>query len=270
MAARAMDVAIEMARRSGVAAVTLVNCSHTGRLASYTEHSARQGIIGLMMVNSGGCGQWVAPYGGAAGRLATSPLSIAVPRGASAPMVLDMATSAAAEGKIRALWTAGRPIPSGWMIDHQGRETTRPEDLYGPPRGAILPFGGHKGFGLAMMVDVLAGALSGAGSCARADAPMAGPTDGVFMLAIDPAAFCPLDEFRNIVDSLARHVKSSPAAPGFAEVFVPGEIEARLRAERVESGIPVDPGTWRTILDTAATLGQKSEALFGQPLRDMS
>jgi hydroxycarboxylate dehydrogenase B len=254
MARGAMDIAIERAEIAGAAVVTLHNCGHTGRLGAYTEQAARRRMAGLMMVNSGGCGQWVAPFGGTAGRLATNPLSIAVPAEAGDPLVLDIATSVAPEGKIRTKLSAGRPVPEGWLIDPHGRPTTNPADLYGPPRGALLPFGGHKGFGLSMLVDALAGGLSSAGCCTDANMPMAGRTDGVLMVAINVAAFCPPAEFLQSVQRLIAHVKSAPPAPGIAEVLVPGELEGRMRTQRLRDGIPVAETTWKLVQEAATRL----------------
>src|SRR5262245_14482321 len=225
MAWQAMQLAIEKARHTGVGVVTLTNCGHTGRLGYYTERATRKGMAGLMMVNSGGAGQWVAPFGGTAGRLATNPLSLAVPTASDDPLVLDMATSVAPEGKVRALLTAGSLIPTGWVMDHAGRPTTNPADLYGPPRGALLPFGGHKGFGLSMLIDALAGGLSGAGCCVDLHAPLQGRTDGVLLLALDISAFCPVALFQAVISQLIQHVKSSPPEKGVTEVLVPGEGE---------------------------------------------
>jgi uncharacterized oxidoreductase len=261
MARRAMETALEIAGRMGVGAVTLVHCSHTGRLASYTEHAARHGRIGVMMVNAGGHGQWVAPFGGMAGRLGTNPLSVAVPTGLDFPLVLDIATSVAPEGKVRALRAAGLPLPAGWALAADGRPTTDPADLYGPPRGALLPFGGHKGFGLALVVDVLAGILSGAGGCTDPGAPLDGKTDGVFLAAIAVEAFCPPDRFREQVGLLIRHVKSCPPAPGFEAVLVPGEKEVQERARRQREGIPLAEGVWRALREVFARLSVAWEEL---------
>jgi uncharacterized oxidoreductase len=251
-ARQAMDRAVAIADRTGIGAVTLVNCSHTGRLGSYTEHAARRGKIGLMMVNAGGHGQWVAPFGGTAGRLSTNPFSIAVPTGSDFPLVLDIATSAAPEGKVRALRAAGQPVPEGWVITAAGSTTTDPADLYGPPRGALLPFGGHKGFGLAFMIDALAGGLSGAGCCCDPDAPLEGKSDGVFLLAIHVEAFCAPADFQEDVRQLIAHVKSSPPQPGVTEVFVPGELEARRKQQRLREGIPIDEGIWQSVVELAS------------------
>jgi len=255
MTRAAMEVAITCAARTGVGAVTLVNCGHTGRLGSYTEQAAKSGMAGLMMSNTGGHGQWVAPFGGLVGRLATNPFSIAVPTESGEPLMFDFATSIAPEGRVRSLLTAGEPLPLGWIIDHQGRPSTNPADLYGPPRGALLPFGGHKGFGLSMLIDALAGGLSGAGCCTSADRPMDGKTDGAFLLAVNVAAFCPLSEFQSMVTRLINHVRSSPSANPEVPVVVPGELEARTRLERVKHGIPVHPATWDLVVQSAARVG---------------
>lgn len=255
MASAAMDIAIDHAQRAGVGAVTLTNCGHTGRLGSYTEQAARSGMAGLIMSNTGGNGQWVAPFGGLAGRLATNPISIAVPAQVGRPLLLDFATSVAPEGKVRTMMTAGQSLPPGWIIDHRGQPATDPAAMYGPPRGALLPFGGHKGFGLSMLIDALAGGLSGAGCCVADDQPMDGKTDGALVLAIRVEDFCPLADFRAAVTALVSHVKSCPPAPGVIEVVVPGELEFRTRAERLQTGIPIGDATWNLLCDSATHAG---------------
>jgi uncharacterized oxidoreductase len=212
-------------------------------------------MAALMMVNAGGHGQWVAPFGGSAGRLSTNPISIAVPTGGDAALVLDIATSVAPEGKVRALMASAEPLPEGWIIDHHGGPATNPAELYGPPRGALLPFGGHKGFGLAMLIEALAGGLSGAGCCWDLNAPLAGRTDGVFLVAINVSAFCQPSRFCEQVVQLIRHVKSSPTLPGFSEVLVPGELEFRTREGRLGQGFPVDDAVWRQLESIARDLG---------------
>ena len=166
-AGEAMTAAIQKARKSGIAAVTLRNSYHSGRIASYTCQAAREGMIGLVMVNAGGGGQSVAPFGGLERRLATNPISIAAPANDQYPVYLDIATSVAPEGKIRDYFQRGRPVPQGWITDAHGQPTTDPATFYAKPGGALLPLGGaagYKGFGLAFMIDVIAGALSGAGT----------------------------------------------------------------------------------------------------------
>ena len=164
----AMRLAIELAKQSAIGAVTVRNCSHTGRIGTYTQMAAEAGLVGIATVNSGGAGHAVAPFGGTAARLSTNPISIAAPTDGPFPIVLDMATSVAPEGKVRTYLQADKPLPSGWIVDAEGKPSFNAADFYAG--GAILPLGGpagHKGFGLGFMVDILAGALSGGGCCAR-------------------------------------------------------------------------------------------------------
>jgi len=243
----AMLLAIELARAGGIGAVSVRNCSHTGRIGTYTQLAARQGLVGIATVNTGGGAQSVAPFGGTARRLSTNPISIAAPSGGPHPIVLDMATSVAPEGKVRARYQAGKSLPPGWMMDAQGQPTTNAAEFYQEPLGALLPVGGlvgYKGFGLGFAIDILAGALSGAG-CSHANAPIV--TDGMLAIALDIEQFTPLADFTARVAALAAHVKSCPTAAGFDEVFVPGEPELRARERRLAEGIPIEPGTWELI-----------------------
>jgi hydroxycarboxylate dehydrogenase B len=247
MVAGMVEKALELSSKLGAGVVTLVNCGHTGRLGHYTEQAAARGHVAMMFANAGGHGQWVAPFGGTSGRLSTNPFSLAAPSGGDFPLVLDVATSIAPEGKVRALQAAGQQLPAGWVIRHDGQPTTDPADLYGPPRGAILPMGGHKGFGLSMLIDALAGGLSGAGCCTDPGAPMDGRTDGVLFVAIRPNAFLPPEQFLQQVEALIAHVKSSPPAPGVTEVLAPGEREFCLRAARDREGVFIDDEIWNVV-----------------------
>ena len=250
----AVQGATQKAHATGVAAATVRNCYHTGRLGSYTEQIAAAGMAGIVMVNAGGGGQTVAPFGGLARRLATNPISIAVPSGDRFPLVLDIATSVAPEGKIRALAQQNRPAPAGWMIDAAGHPTTNTADFYHSPAGALLPLGGpagYKGFGLGLMIDVLVGALSGAG-CSRQD--VAEARDGMLMIVIDIAQFGMFTAFQEQVRELIAYVKSSPPAPGFEEILVPGEMEHRWRKDRLENGIGIDEATWQQLLSLGQSL----------------
>lgn len=243
-ASEAMTMAMERARLVGVSAVTVCNCYHSGRLSAYSLMASRAGMIGVVMVNAGGGGQSVAPFGGLARRLATNPFAIAVPSGSSFDLVLDVATSVAPEGKIRDYFRRGELLPDGWIIDADGVPTRDAKEFYGPPSGALLPWGGpvgYKGYGLALMIDIMAGALSGAGCCGPLEVPA---RDGVFLLAIDVEQFTDGQWFRGQVMQLMDHVKSSPPAPGFNEVFVPGELEYREEENRRRTGVLVDDTTW--------------------------
>lgn len=240
---RAMHLAVEKAARSGVAAVAARNCYHSGRLGSYAAWAAKRGFVALVMVNAGGGGQTVAPFGGLARRLATNPIAIAAPSNGDFPVVLDIATSVAPEGKVRSCHQRGEPVPSGWIVDDEGRPTTNTDDFYSAD-GALLPLGGsagHKGFGLALLIDILAGALSRAGCCRE---EVVDARDGMLVIAIDIARYTSPQAFGEHVRRLIGYVKSSPTVPGVEEVLVPGELEHRCQMIRSRHGIQVDEATW--------------------------
>jgi uncharacterized oxidoreductase len=253
VAQRAAERAIAKARESGAAVAGVRRSNHLGRLGDYPAMAAAQGMAAIAAVNNHGGGAWVAPWGGREGRLSTNPIAIATP-GPEGPILLDITTSVVAEGKIRVKRNKGEPMPPGWALDARGEPTTDPMDLYGQPRGAILPFGGeagHKGFGLSLMVDILAGALTGAG-CSRRDPPRIG--NALFLMVIDIGAMTPLSQFDAHVRTLVDYVRSAQLAPGFSEILMPGEPEARTEARRRSTGIPVDEETWRQIAEIAHSL----------------
>jgi uncharacterized oxidoreductase len=224
----AMSLAMDKARQSGIAAVTVRNSYHTGRIASYTLMAAEQGFVSVVMVNAGGGGQSVAPFGGTGRRLATNPISIAAPAANGQPVVIDFATSVAPEGKVRDYFQQGRSVPAGWIVDSFGQPTTNPKDFYTSPEGCSFRSADKSdtGFGLGFMIDLMAGALSGAGVC-RPNPPE--PRDGLLMIALDVRRFVSLNVFQQQVAQLVAHVKSCPAAPGYREVCVPGEVEKARR-----------------------------------------
>lgn len=248
-------LAIEIARASGVGAVSLRGCHHTGRIGTYTEMCASEGLIGICVVNSGGGAQVVPPFGGVGRRLSTNPISIAAPTAGEHPMVLDMATTVAPEGKVRAAFQAGKPVPEGWLMDHAGRVTTDAAQLYAEQPGALVPIGGivgYKGFGLSLMIDVLAGVLTGAGGC---QPERAYPGDGLFIIALDTQRYMPLADFSQCVSALTDYIHSSPTAPGFERVYVPGEPEVARREQRLREGVLVEEGTWTLLEQLAERFG---------------
>lgn len=258
--AAALNHAQSLARRTGVAAVSLRNCGHSGRLGAYTAAAAKEGFIALMMVNNGGGGHNVAPFGGAGRRLSTNPLSIGAPSDGPFPIVVDIATSVAPEGKLRVAYQRKNQVPDGWLVDHEGRPTNDPAKFYEPPVGALLPMGGpvgHKGYALAFLIDILAGALSGAGCC-RAGVVPGTTRDGVLLVAMDVRKFGPWDGFLASVRSLIDHVKSCPPAPGFSEVLTPGEVEHRQAERRTRDGIEIEDATWEAIGTVAKELRVKA------------
>lgn len=233
----AIETGIEIAREQKTACIITRRCHHVGRLGAYVQQAADCGLIALATCNSPVYGHFVLPFGGRDGRLATNPIAYAVPTGGD-PIVADFSTSVAPEGKIRFYRNEGRPVPDGWILDANGKPTNDPNEFYGSPRGGILPLGGsagHKGFALSLLVEILGSVLAGISS---QDKDVFG--NGVCFIVIDPSAFCPLHEFRRLMDETAAYMKSSRPAPEFDEVLVPGELEFRTLRRREKDGIPID------------------------------
>ncbi len=255
----ATRLAIAKALRDGIAAVTAYNSNHVGRLADYAGAIKDAGLIGLVMVNDSGSGQCVVPWGGVDPRLATNPLAMGIPGEETPGILFDFATSTAASGKIRQLLLQGQAAPAGWLVDAAGKDTTDPAVLFTDPKGALLPFGGHKGYALSLAIEVLSGILSGSGF----SRPDPGPEEmnGLFLLALNPEWFMPAEEFRRQVDQLIAYIKSARPRPGGGPVLVPGEPD-RVEAERrSREGIPLNARTVETLRQVCETLGVSAEAL---------
>jgi uncharacterized oxidoreductase len=246
----AMQMAIDKARDAGIAAVALHNSAHVGRLGEWVEMAAAEGMIGLSFCNGGRSGGIVAPFGGAARRLGTNPIAAAVPLADRPPFVLDFATSAVAEGKVRVARNGGKEIPTGWVLDKEGNSTTNPEDLY--EGGMLVPAAGHKGYSLSLLVDLLGGMLTGGGSAPQ-DGTM--QSNGVLFIVLSIAAFRTPEEFAAEAVAMVDRIKSTPTAPGFSAVLLPGEPEQQSAAQRSTSGVPLDDGTWAQLVAEAKRLG---------------
>jgi uncharacterized oxidoreductase len=249
---QAMQLAIDKAARAGVATVSGRQCCHLGRIGDYPIMAAERGMAAIMFVNTHGGGKLVAPFGGIERRLSANPISIGIPRRSGGPIVLDISTCAIAEGKLRNMLHSGTPVPAASIIDAEGRPSTSATDFYGPPQGALLPFGGHKGFGLGFVTDILAGAISGAG-CSRPDANRVGNSFLVTVIDIDRVRG--REAFDRDVEGLVEYVKSSKLAPGFDRILAPGEPEELERERRLKSGIPINEEIWRQIAETGARYG---------------
>jgi LDH2 family malate/lactate/ureidoglycolate dehydrogenase len=251
--AKAMQLTIEKARKSNVAACTVFRQSHVGRLAAYPLMAVTEGMIGLATADSGRSPKMVAPFGGREARLGTNPIAIAVPSDLAAPFCLDMATSAVAAGKVMLAAARAEQIPLGWVVGSDGRQTTDPHRLRNG--GALLPLGGtegYKGSGLAAMVEVFCGLLTGLGFGVE---PSGRHNDGCFMAVFNVEAFRPLALFKKEVAEFARYLKDTPAAEGSPGVFYPGEIEHLHEQERLKTGIEVEAATWDRLRTLAAEYG---------------
>lgn len=258
--AQALELALRKGRQVGTATVLIRNCNHVGRLGAYTERAAREGFLMTMCVNAPGPGG-VAPFGGVDRRLGTNPISMAAPYRDSA-VVLDMTTSATAEGKLRVSHQKGESVPEGLIIDHDGNPTTNPGVFYNAPVGSILPLGspmmGHKGFGMAVMIDIFCGILSGSG-IARTDLPRG--ANGVWMSLMAVDHFQPREDYDQWMEKYVQYLKSSRTLPGVKEILLPGEIEERRGAERAQSGVQIPDETWRQIRELAGKLSVSVEGL---------
>src|SRR6204780_2142995 len=250
---RAMRYTIEKAKKQNVAAATVLRQSHVGRLASYPLLAAAEGMIAMTTADSGRSPKAVAPYGGAKARLGTNPICFAIPSNLEGPLVFDMATSAAAAGKINVATARGEQVPTGWLIDAEGKPSTDPRVLRSG--GALLPLGGtegYKGTGLAAIVEILSGLLTGLGFGVE---PTGRHNDGCFIAVFNVTGFRSLDTFKQEVPQFAHYLKAPPPAQGFTEVFYPGEVEFRKEQDRRKNGVPIEDATWSKIRELAQGYG---------------
>lgn len=235
-AGRATAELIRRVEQTSIAVAVLRNCQHIGRLGEYVEQVASAGHIALAMANAD---PTVAPWGGRERLLGTNPFAWSVPVvDGAAPLVVDFATSATAEGKLAVARAEGRQVPEGLVIDADGHPSTNPADFYSG--GALLPFGGHKGYGLGLIADVVAGLLSGTGS---ASAPGYDGTFGTVFIAIKTATFIDIDSFTLDVERLRERIRGGAPQPGTEQVLVPGEPEWNTLLHRMEHGVALAAGT---------------------------
>ena len=247
IATHAVELAIQKAKQTDISSVAVSRCNEVGRLGGYACLAADAGMIGLLMVNDHGGGTCVAPHGGIEGRLSTNPIACAVPIEEQDPIVLDMSTSVVASGKIRVKQHLNEALSHGWLIDAKGESTTDAEDFYRVPPAAILPLGGiaaHKGFGLSVIVDILAGALTGAG-CSRSEDARVG--NGLFVLVINVASFREFPGFSAEIERFIEYLKSAKRAGGVDVIRMPGERGWHEQRKREQEGIPIDMETWQQI-----------------------
>jgi uncharacterized oxidoreductase len=253
----AMELGIARARDLGACIVALRDSHHLGRIGEWGEQCAAAGMISTHYVNVVGRPPMVAPFGGADARFLTNPYCCAIPatEPGGDPIVLDMATSRIAMGKVRVAMNKGEQVAPGTLIDAQGHPTTDPRTAFVAPTGAILPFGEHKGFGLAIIAELLAGAFTG-GSTMKADSWARNTiTNNMLSIIIDPTRLGGAAQWRDEVQGFVDFVRASPAAPGSAGVQLAGEPERRHRAARNRDGIAVDAATWAEIVAAGEQVG---------------
>ena len=246
-ARQGMQRVIEKAKATDVCSVSLTNIGHIGRLGEYAEAAAHAGCIGIITLGVGGAGSVVqtVPFGGGRGALGTNPIAVGVPTGDDAPFIIDFATSVIAEGKIQVARSKGADLPKGCILDKHGNPSVKPADFYDD--GFLLPFGRHKGYAISLLTCLLGG-LTGSFDVEH------GSMGGVFMQAINVNASTPLARYQQGVRAFLDGIKSIPPAPGFDEVLVPGDLEHRLRAERLANGIELPDTIYQQIQEEAEKL----------------
>lgn len=254
-------MAIEKAREHGVCLLTIRRSGHLGRIGEFMEMAAEAGLAAFALTNTHGGGVLVAPHGGREPRLSANPLGGGAPLAAGeGDMIMDIATSTIAEGKIKVARSKGIPLPPGCVVNGQGEPTTDPEQYFGNPPGSLLPMAGHKGYALSMFAEIFAGALSGAGCSKEGFDRVA---NGWFSIFVDPAAFCGSDFFKQEVGDLVKWVKSSKLMQGFDQILLPGEPESMTFRDRVLNGISIDQSTWEKIVNLAEKAGVSSKLKTG-------
>jgi len=250
-----MNIAIERAKKHGLCAVGLHHAHHIGRIGAWAEMAVAAGLVSMHFVNVVSR-PIVAAWGGGDGRFGTNPICIGVPRKGKDPIVLDFATSRIAQGKTRVAHNKGVTLPPGTIIDNEGRPTTDPRYTVVPPFGAILTFGEHKGYGLALIAELLGGALTGGDTMRKAyDGQTQGVYNGMLTIVLDPEKLGTSEHFQSEIDAFTGWVQSGPVAQGFDKVRLAGDPEREWKSKRLKDGIPVDPTTWGDIIAAGGKVG---------------
>jgi uncharacterized oxidoreductase len=256
----AMALGIERARVHGTAIVALGNSHHLGRIGAWAEQAADAGLVSVHFVNVV-ARPVVAPFGGARAGFGTNPFTAGVPLAGRPPLILDFATSTIAHGKTRVAYNKGETVPPGCLIDDQGRPSTDPRWTNVEPWGALLAFGGHKGYGLAVLSELLGGALAAGQVGHREDGSRRRVLNGMLSVLIDPGALGDAAAFEREAEAFVASLHATPPAPGTERVLLAGDPERAQRARRSAEGVPVDATTWQQILQAAAALGVDARAV---------
>lgn len=248
----ATKLAMEKAEKTGISIVGVKNSSHFGAASYYSMKMAEKNMVGISMTNGLPV---MAAWGGAKRVIGNDPLSIAVPYKKDKPVVLDMAMSKVSGGKVRLFAKDNQKIPQNWVVNSQGKKTEDPNDFVNG--GALLPFGEYKGYGLAVMVEILAGVLTGAGRLNEVKSWLKTSNAPVYtghcFIAINIENFIPLEDFKERLDWVVKELKSSSLAEGSKGVFVPGEIEYEAEQERRTEGIPISEQIWKDLQELSET-----------------
>lgn len=255
---QAMEMGIARARQHGSCIFTLAHAHHLGRIGHFAEMATAQGLVAMHFVNVLSR-PVVAPWGGGDGRFGTNPCCIGVPLAGAEPFVLDFATSRVAQGKMRVAHNKGERVPPGYLIDEQGRPTDDPGVVVVPQPGglfgALMTFGEHKGYGMAVACELLGGALTGGGTWHRPADTARSVFNGMLTVLIDPAKLGTQASFEAEANGFVDWLRQSPPGAGFDQVQIAGEPERRARATRERDGIQIDDATWAEIVQAGQKVG---------------
>ncbi len=250
----ATELAIERAKKNSLVCLGLRNAHHLGRIGTYGELCGRAGLVSVHFVNVVGHDPQVAPWGGRERRMTTNPFCCVTPRQNGEPIVLDMATSEIALGKVRVAHMQGSQVAEGALVDSQGLPTTDPSVMYEEPFGALGPFGKHKGSGLALMCELLGGALAGEWTAQPGHERVGTIVNHMLMFVLDPAAFGNPQKFQQEVAAMVDYMHSTTPAAGFDRVRIAGDPEREAMSQRISSGIPIDDNSWAGLTQIAEIL----------------
>lgn len=256
-AKQGMSVAISKAREHGTGIVSVSHVTHAGRLADCVKQAADEGMVGFAAICVGAGS--ITPYGGMEAATGTNPLAFGIPGRGGRHLVVDFATSAISMGELNKMAAAGKKIPEGVMLDSRGNPITDHSAFLGPPRGSILPFGGYKGYGLNLVVEVLGGVLTGHGLGKEWWERGGHQANGLFLEAFEVKEFQPLEAFYDKIDELTTFVKSRKVAPGFTEILLPGEASRRREAKGLREGVDVSETIWNNLTKLAKELGVEEQ-----------
>ncbi len=260
VAEAAMAAGLARCRDTGVVLLALRRCHHLGRIGAFGEQSIAAGFVSLHFVNVTDHLPLVAPFGGRDARFSTNPICVAVPgTDSTQPVVLDMATSRIAFGKVKVAYNAGKRVPEGSLIDADGEPTDDPKAMFTDPRGALLPVGEHKGYGLALVCDLLGGVLTGGGTMQPENPRSGGIVNNMLTVIIDPARLVDQAWMNAELDAVVAFVKSSRPGKSGGPVLVAGDPERNARSERQRNGIPMNDTTWEEIVQAAQQVGMRRE-----------
>lgn len=250
------ELAIARAKQQGICAAGLIMAHHIGRIGTYGERCAEAGLVSLHFVNVAGHLSLVAPFRGTDSRFNTNPICLTLPATDTAPpLILDFATSKIALGKVRVAKNKGEQVAPGTLIDAAGQATTDPNVMFAAKPGAVVTFGEHKGYGLALFAELFGAALVGGLTIAPHHDRTHGIVNNMFMIVLDPARLVAMAQLKAEIDAIVAHFKGSPPADPKLPVLVPGEPERLSKAERSAKGIPIDPTTWSELKGGADNAG---------------